>query len=351
MSERICLLRLSALGDVTHVASVVAAIHRQRPEAQLSWVIGRTEAQLLDGLQGVELVVYDKREGIAGWRTLRAKLADRRYDALLQLGVSLRNNLVSTAIRARRRIGFDRARSGDLHGLFINERIPAATGQHVIDAMHSFLPLIDVAIEPPRWALPIPQVARDAVDALVGRPPRLLLISPCSSHPLRDWHASGYAAAAAHAVRAHHCTVALIGGRSGRERAMAEQIKAEAGVDLLDLVGKDTLKQALALLERAALLISPDSGPVHMANALGTPVLGLYAATNPKRSGPYHSLHWCVDRYDAAAQMLHGRPADTLRWGTRLEAPGVMDLIETDAVCAQLDAFFAARQLRSPAAG
>ncbi len=70
----------------------------------------------------------------------------------------------------------------------------------------------------------------------------------------------------------------------------------------INLVGKDTLEQSKALLERADLVISPDSGPAHIASALGTPVIGLYAATWSKRSGPYNSLYLCVDRFEAAAR-------------------------------------------------
>ena len=112
----------------------------------------------------------------------------------------------------------------------------------------------------------------------------------------------------------------------------------------LDLVGKDTLKQLLALLQRASLVLCPDSGPMHMANAVGTPVLGLHAASNPARSGPYSDRQWCVDRYDAAARKFRRKPADALAWGTKLEYPGVMDLIGVGDVIERLDAFVAQRR-------
>ena len=98
----------------------------------------------------------------------------------------------------------------------------------------------------------------------------------------------------------------------------------------LDLVGKDTLEQLPALLARANLLMTPDSGPMHIANAVGTTVLGLHAATNPERSGPYTDRRYCVDRYDDAARKYLGKPADALRWGTRIEADGVMDLVTVE---------------------
>ncbi len=86
-------------------------------------------------------------------------------------------------------------------------------------------------------------------------------------------------------------------------------------------------------------MLTPDSGPMHMANAVGTPVLGLHAASNPARSGPYSDRSWCVDRYDAAARKFLGKPASEIAWGTKIEYPGVMDLIETDAVVERFEAF------------
>ena len=112
---------------------------------------------------------------------------------------------------------------------------------------------------------------------------------------------------------------------------------------VLNLIGKDTLPQLAALLERADLVLSPDSGPVHLANALGTPVIGLHASTWSRRSGPYHSLDLCVDRFAEAALKFRGKPPEELRWGTRIEDAGVMGLIEVDDVLDKLE-FALARQ-------
>jgi heptosyltransferase I len=104
----------------------------------------------------------------------------------------------------------------------------------------------------------------------------------------------------------------------------------------LDLVGKDTLKQLPALLERARLLVTPDSGPMHIANAMGTKVLGLHAASNPARSGPYSDRRYYVDRYDDAARRYIGKPAAALKWGAKIEHDGVMELVTVDDA---IDAF------------
>ncbi|MGH8106142.1 MAG: glycosyltransferase family 9 protein, partial [Arenimonas sp.] len=110
-------------------------------------------------------------------------------------------------------------------------------------------------------------------------------------------------------------------------------------VPVIDLVGKDTLKQLLALLERADLLLSPDSGPLHMANTVGTKVIGLYACTDAERSGPYSDRRYTVNHYQQAALQFMNKPADQLPWGKRVEFPGVMDLIKVEEVIACFDRY------------
>src|SRR5690606_2870771 len=131
----ICLLRLSALGDATHVVPLVRTLRAAWPGVALTWVIGKGEYRLLEGLEGVEFVVYDKKTGLAGMRALRRGFGGRRFDALLQMQVAARANLLSAFIPATRRLGYDPARSKDLHGLFINERIADRPGLRVPHAI------------------------------------------------------------------------------------------------------------------------------------------------------------------------------------------------------------------------
>lgn len=337
---RICLLRLSALGDVTHVLPLVHTLRDALPGARLTWIIGRGERRLLDGLPGVEFVEYDKKTGLAGMRALRRGLGPR-FDALLQMQVAARANLLSAFVPARRRIGYDRSRSKDLHGLFVNERIADRPGIHVLDAIGSFCEPLGIARRAVRWDLPVPADARDwAAAQWPGDGRRTLMISPCSSHALRNWRSERYAAVADHAA-SRGWRVVLCGGRSELERRTGDAILAAMASPALDLIGKDTLKQLPALLERADLVMTPDSGPMHIANAMGTKVLGLHAASNPARSGPYSDRRYCVDRYDDASRRYLGRPASDTRWGTKIEREGVMDLATVDDAIAAFERFVA----------
>ncbi|HLZ99289.1 MAG TPA: glycosyltransferase family 9 protein, partial [Steroidobacteraceae bacterium] len=194
-----------------------------------------------------------------------------------------------------------------------------------------------------------------------------LVISPCSSHPARNWSARRYAAVADYAARTHGMRVILAGGRSEEERRMGAMIEAagapasagaagapgargadsEAKSSIVNQIGKDTLPEMLGLLSRATVLISPDSGPVHMATMVGLPVIGLYAATRSARAGPYYSRQWCVDKYDEAARMVFGTARENLPWTKKIERPGVMDLIEVQEVTDKLDALIAQSKVRT----
>ena len=339
-SSPVCLLRLSALGDVTHVVPLVRTLQRARPEQPIHWIIDKAGHKLLDGLPGVTFHTYDKKSGLAGMRALRAELAPLApFDALLQLQVSLRANVLSGFIPARRRIGYDRSRSKELHGLFINERIPAQQAGHVLDAIGRFAQPLGVTQTEVSWDLATPEADQAWAQAQWeddGRP--VLAISPCSSHVLRNWRAERYAAVADHA-HAAGWRVVLVGGRSELERQVSDAILAASQAPILDLVGRDTLKQLPPLLARANLLLTPDSGPMHIANAVRTKVLGLHAATNPERSGPYSDRRFCVDRYDDAARTFAGKPGNALTWGSKIEQDGVMDLIQVDDAIAAFERY------------
>jgi heptosyltransferase I len=341
----ICLLRTSAIGDVTHVVPLVRTLQQAWPQTSLTWIVGKLERKLVGDLPGVEFVTFDKGAGWAGIREVGTALRDRRFDALLQMQVALRSNILSLGIKARRRVGYDHARAKDLHGLVINERIPARSGEHVLDAIGSFCEPLGLKQTSVRWDIPIPDDAHAWVaEQLPGDQPTLL-VSPTSSHSLRNWLPERYAAAMDHAA-SRKWRVVLIGGPSANEREMADAVLAACRHRPLDLTGKDTLKKLMAMFCRTQLLLTPDSGPMHMANSVGMKVLGLHAASNPNRSGPYSDRRWCVDKYDAASRKYLGKPASEIPWGSKIERPGVMELIEVNDVIDRFEAAAAASNIR-----
>ena len=337
----VCILRLSALGDACHVVPIVRTLQQVWPQTRLTWIIGKGEARLMELIEGVEFITVDKRAGLEAGRALRSRLAGRRFDVLLHMQLSLRASLLSSLVRAHVRLGFDRQRARELQWLFTNARIAPRPREHVLDSFFGFLEALGIRDRALRWDVPLAAEALAYAGKLIPDERPTLLISPCSSHIRRNWNAHGYAQVASHAVRRHGMRVILAGGPTEIERQMGAAIERLAEVPLVNQIGRDTLPQMLALLKRATVLLTPDSGPAHMATMVATPVIGLYAATNPERSGPYLSREWCVNAYPAAARRFRGREPGQLAWTEKIEVPGVMDLILPAQVTAMLDELLA----------
>jgi heptosyltransferase I len=335
--REICILRLSAIGDACHTVPLIRAVQSAWPGCRITWIIGRVESKLMSLVPGVELLTVDKRRFVAELVRLRTLLAARRFDLLLHLQASMRASLVSTLVRAPVKLGFDRARARELQWLFTNRRIAPRRREHVLDSFMGFLDAVGITQHPPVWDLTLPPDALAYARAVIPDRQPTLLVSACSSHTLRNWRARRYALVCDHAARRWNMRVILCGGPGAIERRMGEAILSHAVSKPVDQIGRDTLPQMLALLGAATVLLSPDSGPAHMAGMVGTPVIGLYAATNPARSGPYFSRQWCVDRFPQAAREFLGHEPEQLPWNVKIEKPGVMDLIEPSAVIETLD--------------
>ena len=342
--DQLAILRLSAIGDTCHVVPVLRTLQAVWPETAITWIIGRTEATLLGDLPGVEFVSFDKREGRQAYRKLLQQMRGRHYDVLLHLQAALRASIASLCIPARLRLGYDRARAKDFQWLFTNARIQGEQRVHVMDSMFAFLEALGIKERVLRWDIPIPLEAQEFAERELP-PGRLLVISPCSSarwNNFRNWPAERYAAVAEEAMRKHDFHIVLTGGGTELERWYGEEIARRMTRKPLDLIGRTSLKQLLAVLQRADVLVSPDSGPVHMATTVGTPVIGLYASSNPLRTGPYLSQQWVVNRYPEAVQAAFGKSVEELPWGKRVRDPDVMERILVDDVLERRERLVAA---------
>jgi len=335
--KKICVLRLSALGDVTHVVPLIRQIQEHWPECEITWVCGAFEHRFLKLIQGVRFVVFDKKKGLRAYSDLRKELCDEKFNVLLHMQVSARANLASMFVKADIRLGWDKRRSRDFHRFFVNHSIASAIQQHQLDGFLSFGRTLGLPATKPRWDLPVTENAEQFINQNIKSTKPLFVISPCSSHKLRNWLAENYAAIADYAIQAHGMLPVISGGTSNTEIDMSAAIVKKMKYEAINLVGKDTLEQLIGLLNRAEVVLSPDSGPAHLANAVGTKVIGLYACSWSKRSGPYSSINYCVDKFEEAAKKHKEKPASELSWGTKIERPGVMSMISVEEVCNKLD--------------
>ncbi len=336
-NKKICILRLSAIGDVTHVVPVIREIQKQLPQTEITWICGKFEYKLLHVLKGIRFIVFDKKNGFKEYIKLWKALKGERFNVLLLMQVAARANIASLGIKADIKLGWDKARSRDFHQFFVNKNIAEEKQQHQVQAYLSFARALGLQANEPVWNMPVTESAKVFSDKYLSNDKPILIISACSSHKLRNWLADRYAALADYAILKYDMQVVLSGGPAEIEINMAQEIISNMKSQPLNLVGKDTLEQLLGLLSKASVVVSPDSGPAHIANAMGVPVIGLYACTWSRRSGPYNSLDFCVDKFELAANKFLNKSADELYWPTKIEMPGVMELIEVGEVCEQLD--------------
>ncbi|MGH8378939.1 MAG: glycosyltransferase family 9 protein [Gammaproteobacteria bacterium] len=348
----VCILRLSAVGDVCHTLPVVRSLRAAWPETRFTWIIGKLEASLVGDIPGIEFIIFDKSRGLDAYRGLRRSLRGSQFNLLLHMQMSLRASLASVfAVRAPLKLGFDKQRAHDWQWLFTNRRIPYKPRQHVMDSFFGFAEACGVTQRVLHWDIPIPSEVEAFARDIIPDNSQTLIISPCANarfRNFRNWRVERYAEVADYAADKLGLRVILSGGPSDVEREYGKQIETAARNKPLNLIGRTNLKQLLALLARATVLISPDSGPVHMGTAAGTPVIGLYASTNPDRAGPYLSQRWRVNRYPDALRKFNRQEPDTAPWGTRVRDPLAMDLIHVADVTSKLDELMAATKRGEP---
>ncbi|MCE7597022.1 glycosyltransferase family 9 protein [Vibrio fluvialis] len=345
--KSVCFLRLSAIGDVCHAVAAVQNLQQHWPDTQVTWVIGKVEAQLLQGLPNVELIVFDKKAGWSGIKAVWQQLKGRHFDALVHMQLALRASLVTLGIRAQYKVGFNRKRAKEGQWLFTNRKIADTESAHVLDSFFSFTEFLGVPRQTPTWNLPISEQDRQFAHAQLGNQPTIV-ISPAASKDERNWVTERYAQFADYVISQGY-QVALCGSPAPREQKLAEQISALMTHPVLNLVGKTNLKQLTAVLGEAKLVLAPDSGPAHIATTQGTPVLGLYAHSNPKRTGPYFNIKDVVSVYEPFVTKQQGKPLELLAWSTRAKGTDLMQAISLDAVITTFDRMMSATtQLGNP---
>lgn len=339
----ICILRLSAIGDVCNAVAAVQAIQRQHPDAKVTWVIGKIEQVLLAGLPGIEFIVFDKSQSDA-FKQLKSAMATRQFDVLLHMQVALRANWAARLIPAKRKIGFDWHRAKELHTLFTNERIKQQTEAHVLEGFFAFAEKLGVSESEKhalQWDIPVSEADQTFANNHIPlksktEATRTLVISPAASKEERNWLPDRYAAIADYAHQKGF-NIVLCGGPSDVDKTLGAAIIEHAQCPIKNLIAHTNLKQMLALLANANIVLAPDTGPAHMAVSQQTPVLGLYAHSNPKRTGPYLYQKYTAEVYHHNIKEQSGRSAQHLAWGARVKGKHVMEQISVDAVITKFD--------------
>jgi heptosyltransferase I len=286
--RRVAVVMLSALGDVVHALPVVTAIKRHAPATRITWILQPGPATLVQGHPAVdEILLFERRNGWRGFLDARRMLAAHPFDLVLALQPYFKAGLLTWMARAPVKLGLDRRRARDLNWLFTTRRIPPRPVGHIQDQFLEYLDALGVPRGEPTWGLAPAQGERAAARALVaGTVGPLVGCVVATSRPAKNWPPQRFAALATRLTATHGARCILLGSATPGERAAADAILAATAAAPIDALGCG-LRTTLALIEACDVVVSPDTGPFHIAVAMQVPAVGLYGYTNPKRFGPY----------------------------------------------------------------
>jgi heptosyltransferase-1 len=318
--KKILLIKLSAMGDVVHTFPVLNKLRRRYPKARIDWLAGSGVTELLAENPAIDNVIeFVREEWSKPWQLapyasaarLVATLRAAEYDLVLDLQGQLRSAVFAFASGAPVRIGFDKPRAdrwktlsrkipaeakkhawqGAREGSYLayTDHIPLPTlDAHPVERYLGVAPMLGLDDGAPDFAFPIPAEASTRIDALLDyygvAKTRLVAVAPGTVWETKQWQSGGFAEVARHFLK-KKLAVVLIG--SDRERAICDEI-AGLAKGTVNLAGETTLPELAALLRRATICVTNDSGPMHLAVALGRPVVAVFGPTDPVWAGPYH---------------------------------------------------------------
>jgi heptosyltransferase I len=321
---------MSAVGDAVHVLPVITALKRHDPQSRISWVLQPAPASLVHGHPAVdEIIPFDPALGARAFVAVRRALAGRTFDLVLDLQVALKAGLVTAMTRAPVKLGFDRARARDFNWVFTTYRIPPGPRQHVQDQYFEFLAALGVSPEPVRWDLgPWADERPWQREFFAGFERPVAAIAVATSRADKDWSAERWAEVSDALWDQFGLEPVLVGGRSPRELRAEEVIAARARRRRRSALGSG-LRRLVSILDGAALVLTPDTAPLHVAVALGRPVISLMGSTDPRRAGPYRRFQDLI--VDAFREPSDG---DRVMWDRR---PGRMDRIRVADVLEKVE--------------
>lgn len=321
-APRVALVKLSAIGDVVHALPVATALRARHPGARLAWIVEQREAAVLRGHPALDEVIEVDTRGwrrarrpaalraaVAEMRAVRTRLRAGRFDVAIDLQGLVKSGLVTAATAAPLRLGFATRRLREpVSAVFTNRRVvPPSSARHVIEQYLALLEPLGVTTPKVEFSLPWSGAAEARADALftaAGLRPRqrVVVLNSGAARPRKRWPAERFAELAERLAREAYARVLVVWGPGERDTAAA--IAGGGRSRWATLAPPTDLDELIAVLRRASVVVAADTGPLHLAAALGTPCVGLYGPTSAERNGPYGAGHRALQSPDGTVAGL-----------------------------------------------
>jgi len=309
----VLVVRLGAIGDVANALVVANALRDHRPGVRIGWAVHDLAAPLVTNHPSVDRVHRWRRGGgVRGLRDLVRELRAEGYGLAIDLQRILKSAVLARASRAPRVLGFDRARSKELSWLLSTERIePGPPYEHMVLQYMRFARSLGIDAAP-RHALPTDAAAAGRVDAFVHEHGEPIVVSVGASKPENRWPPERFAELVLALSREAPHPIVLTGAPSDRDpwAETLQRVAAEPGIH--DRVGDTDLVELVELERRACVFVGCDTGPMHLAAAVGTPVVALFGPADPRRTGPWGSGHRVVRASEASGRRMEGIAVDAV---------------------------------------
>jgi lipopolysaccharide heptosyltransferase I len=291
--DRLLIVKPSSFGDIIHALPVLELLQHQWPRTAIDWLVKEEWAELLLGQPAIDKVLIFPKN-FKAWRALKNRLRQTRYNAVIDLQGLLRSGIASLMTGAPVRIGFADSREGSCW-CYTTRIEPSRGSVHAVERNLDLLRQIGFpAVTAPTFPLPTSCAADDWLESLwrkehLDHPEGAVVIHPAARWKTKRWPAKRFAEVGDRLSAAHSARIFLIAG--SEQSAQASEVVRHMQCRAVNLAGITSLPQLMALLRRASLLISNDSGPMHLAAALGSPVIGIFGPTDPRRVGPYGAVN------------------------------------------------------------
>jgi len=324
-SISICILRLSSIGDVTHVIPIISTLQKKYKDPTITWVIGKVEYELVKNLSNINFVVIDKNDTINSIVKLRSYFKDQNFDVVFHMQKSLRSKLIANIIKGRVDVTFNEIETD---------------ANHVLDHFFKFLEKINIRDKFLDWKIDelLSNKKNNSINKILDESVPFISINPFTSirnNNFREWDFDNFLTLSEYCKNEYSLNTVLL-GKTSQEKSNEIESYLDNNQSIINLINRTSLLEMLSILNKSQFYIGPDSGTLHMARMLDLPVIGLYATSNPLRTGPYCKLEYTINKYPQALEAFLDKKIENVKWGERVRNREAMKLIKIDDVKVQI---------------